>query len=311
MRSLRLWFAATVLWLLVLFNIERFHEPINIASFVYVLTGLSFAAVMVVPAIRKLGFGPLSVFVALMLIVFKYYFGYPIVGNALPLTVTELAAVTLTLWLAHGASQAMMQFDRSLTTLASTQTLHRVLSALPPKDKFYREVQRARQFGRNLGVIALQPAGQLDAQQMDQLLNEVRHNLAHQHAQARLGELLLNAVRDTDLIAMDDDRLYVVMPEANQDQLADWVRDLRQRVMAQLGLELAAGSAVFPDEEVTLAGLLDRSIATMATAPLHGHATDQKSQDETDHGSSMLPWTESAGSEGMDGLVGAVAKESA
>ena len=37
MVHLRFWIAATLAWLLVFYNIERFHAPINLASFVYVL----------------------------------------------------------------------------------------------------------------------------------------------------------------------------------------------------------------------------------------------------------------------------------
>ena len=50
MARLRLWIAATLGWLLVFFNIERFHEPINLASFVYVLAA---AVAMVTVAIAR------------------------------------------------------------------------------------------------------------------------------------------------------------------------------------------------------------------------------------------------------------------
>jgi len=48
MIRLRFWIAATLVWLLGFYNIERFHEPLNIASFVYVLAAVVAIAIVVV-----------------------------------------------------------------------------------------------------------------------------------------------------------------------------------------------------------------------------------------------------------------------
>ena len=101
MTKLRIWIAATVAWLLVFFSVERFHEPINFASFVYVLASAAAITVVIVPrrntsSLRFLLFGTLGLHLVL-----KVVLGYQILGPSLPITVTEATALLITVLLAQ------------------------------------------------------------------------------------------------------------------------------------------------------------------------------------------------------------------
>ena len=119
MTKLPIWIAATIAWLLLFFSVERFHEPINLASFVYVLASAVAITVVALPrrnssSLRTLLLGTLCLHLGL-----KLALGYQILGPSLSITVTEAAGLLITVLLAQRRNEF---FDRLAPRLAHDVT---------------------------------------------------------------------------------------------------------------------------------------------------------------------------------------------
>ncbi len=101
MTRLRFWVSISFLWLTLLFNVERLHEPFNIASFVYVLAAVLGVLTLAIPPIMRLHPLWTTLGATVVLVSVKGLLGYSVAGQGLPLTVTEAVAVSITVMLAR------------------------------------------------------------------------------------------------------------------------------------------------------------------------------------------------------------------
>ena len=91
MKRLRFLIATMVLWLFLLYNIERLSQPINMTSVCYILIAVVAALTILIPQLQRTPlYLVLGVPVALFL-AFKSWLGIRVWGSAIPLTVTEMS----------------------------------------------------------------------------------------------------------------------------------------------------------------------------------------------------------------------------
>ncbi len=264
MTRFRFWLAILLLWLSLLFNLERLHEPINLASFVYVVVGLLAAAIVVVPPMRKAALSALGTGSVLLMILLKIVLGYEVAGPHLPLTVTEAVAILTTVVLAHQIARHTVRFEKSAAEVAAVRWQTRPRSFDDEQTEMYRELRRARRFDRQLSVVALEPTSEALKLSIDRLIEEVRGEMVQRFIEVRLADVLQNEVHDVDLVANYEGRFILLLPETDRKHVADVVQRLAIQVERELGLQLRIGAATFPDEEVTLTGLVERAEAEMA-----------------------------------------------
>ena len=259
MRQLRIRIAFLLAWLLLFFNIERYHASINIASFVYILAALVSMAIVVLRSEKGLRFGVVIGSTLATFLLVKWMLGYQIAHVALPLTVTEACSLLITASLTKLIAEAIrdfedraqrvlhMHFDRPVADVGASQT------------QLYREVRRARKFGRPLTVLALSASNVEDAALRAQFIEEIQRRGVRKYVASRLAQVINSCVSDCDIVAYRDNCFFVMCPEVAGDKTAQVSRRLIQAARRELGLTLNIGSATFPEEEVTLGGLLERA----------------------------------------------------
>jgi hypothetical protein len=260
MLQLRLSIAATLLWVLVYYNIERFHEPINIASFVYVQAALTAMVMVALRDARKLSATWIWVGSIGLLLALKPLLGYGVFGQSLPLTVTEICALGITIACARQIARCIEHFEQSA---ADVMTMHLGVTPHPfetGQSEIYREIRRARQFERPLSLIAISTDGRSCSATINRFLREVRRNAIKNYIDARLASVLGAASKDCDILVRHDDRFVLVLPESDHRQANTFVEQITAKVQKELGLNLKAGIATFPDEEITFTGLLERAV---------------------------------------------------
>jgi len=259
MTKLRIWIATTIGWLLIFFSIERFHEPINLASFVYVLASVSAIAVVSLRRSNSSSLGFLLLSVLCLHIGLKATLGYPVFGANLPITVTESAALLLTVLLAQRIAASIDEFEEGA---ADVMTMHLNGRSTPfetGQTDLYREVRRARQFKRRVSVMALTTDGTSTSAALNRLIEEVQNNALRRYVDARVAKLLSDETKDCDIIALNRDHFVVLLPEASAEHASRVGQRLRDLAHSKLGLNVQVGTATFPDQEVTLTGLLSRA----------------------------------------------------
>jgi GGDEF domain-containing protein len=266
MTRLRLWIVAVCAWLFAFGNVERLHAPINIASFVYVLTfGVAITTVLWKPVGRAPGYAVGTILLAAF-VVLKAALGYPIAGPHLPLTITEGCAVIITLALARQLAKSIDEFERAAADALLMEFDTRLLPFENRQTEIYREIRRARQFSRPLSLVTIGASDSSVGHALARLLEEAQRKAAAEYVSARLAELLTRETDACGVVSRRNGHFVVVLPESDAARAREVVERLKASVERHLGLRVRAGLATFPDQEVTFAGLLERAEAEMQSS---------------------------------------------
>lgn len=275
MKKLRIWFTLFFSWLFVLYNIERLHAPINLASFVYVLAAVLAVPLILSPRLQKLSLVWLVVAVVPLVLGLKAWYGYPITGGALPLTVTELGTTGLTVAIAQ-------QLGRSLEDLRiaaiSTLLTHLHDNTRPfeqGQSDIYREIRRARVHGRPLALLAVSAHARSLDLCLDRLTVEMQRDCVRNYAQAKIAELLSAEMNSCEIITHHGSHFITVVPEVRREQALALSERLKELARERLGLELSIGTSLFPEEEITFVKLVERAEAEMLSSSAKKHLAKQ------------------------------------
>jgi hypothetical protein len=260
---LRLACAALAGWLFLLFNVERFHAPLNVGSFVYVIAAVTAVVIVGIKPLAPLPFRWLVAAPVAVLLLLKSYWGYPLVGQALPITVVEICALSVTVALAHQIAVRLNIIDKASAGMIADEPGRQPVSLETAQSAMYREVRRARQHDRPLAVLAVASTGQSVNATQERLLRELERELLDKYTNARIADLLAKETSDHGIVTHCNRHFLVLLPETDRAAAEDIVRQLNASVKTALGLKLRVGVSTFPDEEVTLVGLLQRAEAAM------------------------------------------------
>jgi hypothetical protein len=248
-----------VLWMFAFYNVERLHAPLDFASFVYPLATAAALAVLVIPGAARVATPLLTGAALACYAVLKAMQPRPIFGEALPVTVTELSSIVLSVALAAKLAREHAAFESSLGFALLEHLEHRCAPFEIGQAQMVQEMRRARRFERPVVALSVAPAEGRAEVSMDELFVRVqRENLEH-YVLASVGRILTEETDGAGILTQRGDHFVALLPEATGDDAEALARRIEREVGEQLGLRLRIGKASFPDQEVTLDALVQRS----------------------------------------------------
>ena len=258
MKRLHFWFAIAIVWLFLLYNLERLQEPIDMAAFVYPFTAATALWVLLTPLPRLPLFWwmvlPLPAYLAL-----KAGLGHPLAGSELPLTVTEICAIELTILIARQVARTLAEFRETASRLLVGPGDGVAASFDAGQAEIYRELRRARRYQRPLSLLSIAIGDGTPRASHDRLLEELQRENLERYTLGQLGRLLAERTKDSDLITRRDEHFVALLPETRREAAEEIARRLAAEAAEKLGLTLHVGLSSFPDEEVTFEKLLERA----------------------------------------------------
>jgi GGDEF domain-containing protein len=278
--KLRIWLGILIWWLVVFFNIERLNAPINIASFVYILTPVAAGILMLFPWLnRKSRYWLLLMVTIIAYFILKVSFSYEIVGAALPLTVLEIGCLVITILIVRQFAGLITGFEELMSTLSFRQL------GIPPQlyessdaEDLYREVKRSRRFGHSLSVVVVETAKTKNLLKNNQVVKEFDRMLVQRFVQAHIARSLSEVLRDSDLIAQYGSGFAVLLPETGSEDARKIVELACSNIKATLDTDLRIGIAEFPENAITLNGLLEMAAQNMVA---HASAKQESASEQT------------------------------
>jgi len=199
-------------------------------------------------------------------LVLKFWLGYGVGARYLPITVTELFAVGVTVLLAQRVGRGFEELRQSLLLNIVGEGQHRSQAFSSGQAELYREVRRARLYGRPLALLAMRVKSEGIRIGADRIAREFRRDTRQAYLRARVAALLGGELKDSDLLTVRDDHFVALLPETDAATAGDQARRLAEAAREQLGLRLDVGLSAFPDEEVTFVKLLERAEERMQGA---------------------------------------------
>jgi len=270
MRNFRYWLAALCIWLAILYNLERWNEPINIASFFYVYVLIIVVAILIVPWLQKQRRRWLFLACLLPYLPLKIYFGYPLGGGHLPITITEIAALFVTIILTRQVAAYARVLQEAVIELTTNHLYRGTYSFDVGQGEIYREIRRARRYERPATLLAISPTTSSQKLAHNRFSKEMEEELIERYVGGQVVRLLKEELPDCDVIAQRNDHFIILTPETDGQTSDVVVNRLRVAAREKLGLELVIGASSFPDEAVTFESLLQQAENEMEDAASSG-----------------------------------------
>lgn len=162
----------------------------------------------------------------------------------------EIAAM-----LAYIVGQNIAQIDHLLDGLTANTYPNRTMNIDDASDRISTELTRSRRYDRPLSVLAVE-FGQMG--ENDLAIEAVKEDILKSFAFAKVGEILNEEARQTDLILGDHSNHFVIVcPETDHQEtmiLADRIQDA---IKEKMDTKVKLGTASFPSEALTFDDLLD------------------------------------------------------
>jgi hypothetical protein len=259
MRRLRILVVLLILWLLLFFSIERFIAPINISRVAYPFPPLmALIALMVRPMKREQFWVMLAAPIPIFLVL-KAIAHYEVYRSGLPLTVTEICAISITTMLAYKVSNGLGEFEEAVAHITIGGGEDTISGRMQGQAEMYREVRRARRYHRPLSVLAVGIEEGSIQVALDRIVREAQQALMKRHVLSDVARTLCDELEDYNLITQQADRFMILLPEMPPENIDALVAELSREVHRKVGVELKFGMATFPDDAVTFESLVEKA----------------------------------------------------
>jgi hypothetical protein len=266
MKHLQIWIAILILWLIFLFNIERLTRSVDIRSYTYIFVASVAVAILILPPLSRKTFSMLLAIPVIAFIIFKVLFETGswqqnlFEGNALPLTVTQVAAIIITAILARRISEALVEFHDAVNEITFSQ-----IGAPPPlfiekQGAMYNELKRARHYHRPLSVVALKIDEEDIQMLIPKIIKDVQQAMMREYLLAYLTRILDSSVNDFNTIARYNNHFIMLFPETPGQDIPEIIRTLEKTIRERLNIKLNTGYASFPDEAITFESLIELAV---------------------------------------------------
>jgi len=280
MKRLRYWFAGTCIWFFFLYNIERLGQPVNIASPVYVFAvACALCVILLRPLHRMPLYWPFLMALA-PYFVLKNQLGYSLSGENLPLTITEVCAIGLTILLTGQVARRLEVLEETVTDLTIRHLKEEVYSFNTGQGRIYREIRRARRYRRPVALLAITVTEESLQLSLDRFIQEAQREIIKKYIAARIAELLVEELQDSDVIAQRNDHFITLLPETQQEDIPETIKRLETAAAEKLGLKIKIGVSTFPDEAVTFEQLLEQAETKMRlSVAVNGDRVEHRTAD--------------------------------
>jgi GGDEF domain-containing protein len=267
-----------VAWLVFFYNIERVRWFVGagqiqfVTRYAYIFVALAALVTLALPAVHRLPLWLLGSAGVILYLIFKNWFGYPLWGEALAVTITEICAILVTGLLTRQVAGAIWEFENSIVNFTIRRVGRHTKAFDIEQGEMYQEVRRARTFERPLALMAVEPATHSIEHAREKMVEEVQQATMEQYVLAALAKELEDELGPYSIIAQDGDRFIVLLPEASKSEIPKLISQVRVQVQEALGLELRIGSSTLPEVET-----FDELVETAYTRMVEGKHKSEES----------------------------------
>jgi len=272
MNRLRLLLLVSAMWLMFLFGLAR-PEVLGFTPSpgVYAIVVVTILAMLLFP---DLGTSRIQMILAGVGLLYLVLGLLGVLGHdltTLPITVTELLLLAITVYLARLLSVVVANLEQVLENVVTGAKDSRILSTAAGEEAINAELFRARRFNRPVGFILLKLSDveELKTTRADRF--NYQAVLQRSYLKSRVGQLAESFLYHTDPIAWHADDLVICLPETNREQAEELAQKIYDLIRLQLNIRMPIGAASFPDD-----GLIYKYLVEAAAKNLLTFARDER-----------------------------------
>jgi hypothetical protein len=269
MRSFRLSIIVMLVFLTIVFNIERLdigeENLINIQTFVYILVLAAVVATLAIPALRKAHVGVSYALWLAAYAVLKFVTNNGqnrILGGIYTyLTITEITLLMLTVALVMQLASQVDDVETTVRNILFADKSQRVLLLEEAENDIKREMYRSRRLQQPLSIAVIEPSSATEDVAMTQTIREVQQMLKQHYLAISMARGLDKMLRRTDLLLEQSPkgRIVILSPETSAEGATSLVDRVRQTLHAQYRVKVNSAIAAFPEDALTFDELISHA----------------------------------------------------
>jgi hypothetical protein len=256
------WAAIYLALIFVLGQSDYAGRPIiNFASYFYLAVLVAVPVTLFFPSISRVSvYVPLLVWAGVYLVLLQIINrNYSANTGELPVIVLEFMLLEVGVWFAHQLALQISHAESVMDALALSAFPNRANDIDSENQRIKIELTRSRRYHRPLSLIVIESESE-DDKTTREMLKSIQHDLLNRFTSARVGQIIDDRIRQTDLVLRDRrGRFIILCPETDLGNASLLARRISQAVKERISLNVFWGVASFPEEALTFEDLLQKA----------------------------------------------------
>ena len=258
LRRYFLWSALYLAAVFVLGQADYLGRPIiNFASYFYIIAMIGVPVTLFFPFVTRVSTAvPMTIWAGVYIILSLVINRNRTSSYDPAVIILEFLMLELGIWFAHQLALQITHAESVMDELAIDAFPHRAQELDEGSQRVRTELSRSRRYRRPLSMLLLEvdPEYQRDNREV---LKTIQYDIANRFTSARVGQIIDDGIRQTDLVLRDRRWCYVILcPETDLSAVLQLARRLILAVKERTGLSVLWGVAAFPEEALTFDDLL-------------------------------------------------------
>jgi hypothetical protein len=265
------WAAIYLAVIFVLGQADYTGRPIiNFASYFYLAVMIAVPVTLFFPSISRVSsVVPLAISAGVYLILLQVI-DRELSANAgeLPVIILEFVLLEAGVWFAHQLALQIGHAESIMDALALSAFPNRAHDIEAESQRIKIELTRSRRYHRPLSLIVIQSESD-DQKTTREMLKSVQQDLLNRFTSARVGQIIDDRIRQTDLVLRDHRGRFVILcPETNLENTILLAKRIGQSVKERTNLNVLWGVTAFPEEALTFDDLLQKATERLGHSDL-------------------------------------------
>ena len=213
------WIAFYLLIVLLLAQLDRANTPvINFAAYFYLLAIFLVPVMIFVPSLHKVSvFVPMFFWGAIYFALFQIIDRDLTASQNIEVIILEIVIVEVGVWLSYQLAVGIAQSESLMDVLAQGTFPHRAIELGTASDLIKIEFSRSRRYHRPLSLLVVHTTPK-DDEVVREVLRSIQHDVLARLSNARIGQTIGEAIRQTDLLVQDHiGRFIILCPETDRE----------------------------------------------------------------------------------------------
>ncbi len=188
-------------------------------------------------------------------------------NSTFPIILLEFVLLLIGVWLSYQLANGISHAESILDAMAISAFPNRVQDIDLASKQIKLEITRSRRYHRPLCLVIFSAEVLADETVPGKILFNIQHDLSNRFSIARIGQVIDEHIRLTDVIFRDQrNRFIVLCPETNYENSVLLSKRIAEIVAEKIGISLISGIAAFPDDALNFDDLIDVANNRLSTA---------------------------------------------
>jgi hypothetical protein len=265
------WAASYLALILALGQADYIGRPIiNFANYFYIVALIGVPVTLFFPGVTRVSaFIPMLVWGGVYsLLLFFIDRNLSTTSKELSIVVLEFVLLEVGIWLAVQLAQQINHAESIMDELAIGAFPHRAQELDEASNRVKIEFTRSRRYHRPLSMLLMEVDPETHKEN-GRVLKSIQSDIMNRFTSARIGQIIDDRIRQTDLVLRDRQWSFVVIcPETDYSSVLLLARRISEAVKEKTGYSILWGVAAFPEEALTFEDMMKKAREHLASGDL-------------------------------------------